>query len=377
MQAVNHSLSNPSSRQLLSIGDAAERLGVSVSTLRTWTNEGSFVAVILPSGHRRYKTEDVLSYLGEDLESVAGDEGGVPVAIISRVSSQGQANGKKKGKESDLTRQEARLAAWVDENIPNATTTTYSRVASGLNYENATFLRLIDDLLAGKFRGGYAVCTHRDRVARFGFALIERIAAKGGCKLIVIGQDENEEKTLESEITEDVLAVLTHYTAKVHGARSAKTLARHVTPECVRRMIELRQRNTPIGVICKILDSEGFRAGSAGQDPSEYTGKVNYCVVRRLLDSNGTEETLMKVIGIESKGEAIDRFLAEKVVVTGNPEDTVRNGDFHKAYSEWAEGQGVQAERMATVGLKLRQRGLKGGIGSGGVRFLTGIRLRA
>lgn len=45
--------------QLLSIGEAANRLGISVDTLRRWSNEGRVPAVTLPSGHRRFRLEDI------------------------------------------------------------------------------------------------------------------------------------------------------------------------------------------------------------------------------------------------------------------------------------------------------------------------------
>ena len=49
-----------SSEGLLSIGEFAEQTGVSVATLRAWESRHGFpVAVRLPSGHRRYRQEDV------------------------------------------------------------------------------------------------------------------------------------------------------------------------------------------------------------------------------------------------------------------------------------------------------------------------------
>jgi putative resolvase len=43
----------------LSIGDAARILGVSVDTVRRWSDEGRVPVVVLPSGHRRYRLADV------------------------------------------------------------------------------------------------------------------------------------------------------------------------------------------------------------------------------------------------------------------------------------------------------------------------------
>ena len=44
---------------LLTIGEAARMLGVSVDTIRRWSDSGRIPAVVLPSGHRRYRAEDI------------------------------------------------------------------------------------------------------------------------------------------------------------------------------------------------------------------------------------------------------------------------------------------------------------------------------
>ena len=44
----------------LSIGETAEILGVSVKTVRRWTDSGKLKSVRSPSGHRRFNLADVL-----------------------------------------------------------------------------------------------------------------------------------------------------------------------------------------------------------------------------------------------------------------------------------------------------------------------------
>lgn len=46
-------------RKLLSIGKAAELLGVSVGTLRAWADKGLVHAIRLPSGYRRFTREEI------------------------------------------------------------------------------------------------------------------------------------------------------------------------------------------------------------------------------------------------------------------------------------------------------------------------------
>ena len=57
----------------LSIGDVAERTGVAVPTLRMWEQRHGFPqAERLPSGHRRYRAEDVDMFLLEVYNRLQG-----------------------------------------------------------------------------------------------------------------------------------------------------------------------------------------------------------------------------------------------------------------------------------------------------------------
>ena len=45
--------------RLLSIGEAAKRLGVPASTLRGWADRGLIAAVRTPTGHRRFDPTEI------------------------------------------------------------------------------------------------------------------------------------------------------------------------------------------------------------------------------------------------------------------------------------------------------------------------------
>lgn len=60
------------SDELLSIGDAAEMLGISISTLRRWDESGRFPAKETQGGHRRYSRPQIEVYL-KDVLALAKD----------------------------------------------------------------------------------------------------------------------------------------------------------------------------------------------------------------------------------------------------------------------------------------------------------------
>lgn len=57
--------------ELLTPGEVADALRVSLSTLREWVKDGRLHAVVLPSGHRRYRASDI-----EKILMTGSEEGG-------------------------------------------------------------------------------------------------------------------------------------------------------------------------------------------------------------------------------------------------------------------------------------------------------------
>ncbi len=76
------------------------------------------------------------------------------------------------------------------------------------------------------------VIAYKDRLARFGFELIENIIkthSHGSIKIL----NKNEETTPSEELTEDIIAIINVYVAKVNGLRKyEKKLTDIVEKEC-------------------------------------------------------------------------------------------------------------------------------------------------
>jgi len=163
---------------LLTLRQACDLAGVAPITLRRWTNEGRLTCLRTIGGARRFRSSDILAAFGQTTETTVGDENSkgnhvIPVAVVIRVSSKGQACGQ--GSSYEL--QEQRLRDFVKNHFKGQRVelTFYKRVASGLNLENEIFLALVNDVLAGKFNGGFVVAENPNRVARFAVSLFKHL----------------------------------------------------------------------------------------------------------------------------------------------------------------------------------------------------------
>ena len=172
---------------------AAERLGLHPQTLRRYARQGKINFYLNSGGQRHY---DVDSYLRgkADPETIC----------YCRVSSP-----KQRG---DLQRQIAQMR----ELFPTARIVT--DIAGGLNWKRKGLVSILERLHHGdKLQ---VVVAHRDRLARFGFELIQWLVEQNGGSILVLNQPD---ASPESELTEDLLSILHTFSCRLHGLRRYKT----------------------------------------------------------------------------------------------------------------------------------------------------------
>lgn len=88
-------------------------------------------------------------------------------------------------------------------------------VGSGLNFKRKKLLSVLERAMQGeKFS---LVVAHRDRLARFGFQLIDFIIRHAGGEIVVL---DDATASAEQELTTDLLAILHHFSCRMQGARS-------------------------------------------------------------------------------------------------------------------------------------------------------------
>ena len=196
------------SHGLVSLKKAAEILGCGTSTLRTWDKNGSLVAVRTPGGQRRYRTEDLDKVQGIVKKTSKKSES---VAVYSRVSSHEQ---KAKG---DLDRQKGRL---LEHCVKQGYSVTHvmEEVGSGMTDTRPKMLRLLELAVRGEI--GRVVIEHKDRLARFNFNIFQKFFESHGVQVEWL---ENVlPKSYEAELVEDMVSLMSSFSAKVYGKRSAE-----------------------------------------------------------------------------------------------------------------------------------------------------------
>ncbi|WII95355.1 IS607 family transposase [Moraxella haemolytica] len=189
--------------RLISINEASKQLGVSISTLRRWDESGVLVAERTPKGHRRYD----ISTINPNLLHGIGNKDRKTIAY-ARVSSHDQ--------KDDLERQIQVLELYCAKQ--GWTYEVINDLGSGMSYHKKGLKQLLDGILNNEI--GRLVLTHQDRLLRFGAELVFAICEARNVEVIIINQGEN--LSFEEELAQDVLEIITVFSARLYGSRSKK-----------------------------------------------------------------------------------------------------------------------------------------------------------
>jgi putative resolvase len=178
-------------------------IGRKTKTLQKWDREGKLKAHRSPTTNRRYYTHDqYLQYRG-----FVASEQGFTIAY-TRVSGVAQ--------KPDLVNQIKALETYCQEHAIEVDE-WLSDIGSGLNYKRKNFLRLMEMIELGQVRR--IILAHRDRLVRFGYDYFETFCERHHTELIV---SNGEHLSPEQEVVRDLLAIVTVFSARLHGLRSYK-----------------------------------------------------------------------------------------------------------------------------------------------------------
>ena len=186
--------------RLYRTGKASQLLGISKPTLIRKIKSGEIKAYRVGREYRIPESEIKRLLEGKTLDKVV---------IYARVSSRDQ--------KEDLERQVEYLKNYCSTKGYHVTK-ILTDISSGLN-ENRRGLKQLFKLVEGG-EVTKVVITYKDRLTRFGFKYLEQYFNSHGVEIEVIFDDE--EKTPEKELVEDLLAIVTSFAGKLYGMRSHK-----------------------------------------------------------------------------------------------------------------------------------------------------------
>ncbi len=190
--------------RLLRSGEVAKRLGLPPLTVRRWVKEGKIAAI--PIGREaRIPITEVERLLGEQRAGI--------IVLYGRVSGHEQ--------QEDLQRQVQQLEQWALVARTGQKTMTLTDIGSGLNTERKNLQRLL--ALVQDYQVAEVVVTCSDRLTRFGLSYLQTLFSGYGVTLTVLHPDE--EQTPEQELTDDLLALIASFAARLYGVRSRKQQA--------------------------------------------------------------------------------------------------------------------------------------------------------
>ena len=186
----------------VSIGEAAIILGLSVVTLRRWDRSGLLKPVFRTFGnHRRYSLGDITKIFNKSINS---DK----VVGYSRVSSFDQ--------KKDLGTQTNVLKNYIKNKYDDFE--IIEDLGSGLNYKKRGIKRLIKMICGREI--SKLVLTHKDRLLRFGSEIIIQLCEKLNIEVIILNSDT--EESFEKTLCNDIISIITVFSAKLYGKRSHK-----------------------------------------------------------------------------------------------------------------------------------------------------------
>lgn len=181
-----------------------ELIGKSVIPLQKWDRKGILKAHRSPTNRCYYTHEQYLTYRG-----LVAQEQGLTIAYarVSGVAQKPDLANQLKALEVYCTQQTIKVDEWMQD------------IGSGLNYKRKQFNRLMEMVELGQVRR--IVMAHRDRLVRFGYGYFEAFCERHNTELVVI---DGETLSPEQELVQDLVAILTVFSARLHGLRSYKKI---------------------------------------------------------------------------------------------------------------------------------------------------------
>ena len=97
----------------------------------------------------------------------------------------------------------------------------YSDIASGMNEDRNGLNEMMNAIISGKI--SKVVISHKDRLTRFGFGYLKTIFSRYNTEIEIVNLED--EKSFQDELSEDLIAIIHHFSMKFYGKRKNKCSA--------------------------------------------------------------------------------------------------------------------------------------------------------
>ena len=192
--------------------DASKKLGVHWQTLRNWEKQGKIKTIRSPGGKRYYDINNFMtdiennSDIKENHNSDVKENKNIRRKICyCRVSSYSQ--------KPELENQ----IKYMTEKFPNHE--ILYDIGSGINFNRSNLNKIINYGIKNELEE--LAIAYKDRLCRIGYELIEKILIENSNTNIIIENDEI--KSPEEELTNDLIEIITVFSSKLYGIRSYKS----------------------------------------------------------------------------------------------------------------------------------------------------------
>ena len=179
---------------------------ISLSTLKRLAGSDQIRTIKLPKGKKRLFANNDIEEIFKVPELARNRQ--KKKICYARVSSEHQ--------KEDLQRQ----IQFLQQHYPGYE--IISDIGSGLNWKRKGFETLLENLYQGMVEE--LVVTYKDRLCRFGFELMEWLCQKSQCKIVVHNEPfhESQNQSSHQELADDLLSIITVFTARNNGLRAAQ-----------------------------------------------------------------------------------------------------------------------------------------------------------
>lgn len=207
--------------EFIPIREASKITGIKSQTIRKWADDGKIDYYRTPYNQRMFSKQGLL-YLINDVSNSKEEQ---KRYIYCRVSSQKQ--------KDDLDRQCIMLQELYPDHI------LIKDIGSGINWKRKGLKTILEQAMSGMV--SEIVVAHKDRLCRFGYELVEWIISSNGGKITIL--DEENSKSGEQELAEDLLSIIHIYSCKQMGKRrynkgeNDKVLSKRATEKNIKRMV--------------------------------------------------------------------------------------------------------------------------------------------